>query len=324
MFIFVVITGFSICVFLYGYIIRGESGYAALGVAVAAFVVPYILRLIVWEVIETDENGKEIAPNLTPDNEFELNAGLMVIVVALAISAWVYIDEWWGLFFSAVLIFVGHFGVDYVVQLLYGNCRQNSPNQRSTYNPEMPEFRTSSSQDNSFNGIDEESINPSATNNPREQKKKDFDLIIDGTNICFIDGKKSICYPLSLMAGLKNAGYSFYCFFDASTRHHIEKPVYEKLLSKYGSSFVKEVPGGTQADTYILQTANKLGIRIISNDRFNKSGELEKYPNINEKEHLIKYSFIMGEIVIPGLDGLSIEVEENPDTAMDKFNKIMG
>jgi hypothetical protein len=80
---------------------------------------------------------------------------------------------------------------------------------------------------------------------------------------------------LVLLVELMKAGGNFCCIFDANVRFQLRKSsgarVYEaylKLLETYSHQFA-ESTGGLRADELLLQRADSLKQRIITNDRFN-------------------------------------------------------
>ncbi len=103
-------------------------------------------------------------------------------------------------------------------------------------------------------------------------------VIIDGQNVIYGSGN-STAQPtfmnlLGLLLELQKRGCAFKCFFDASTfyalRHRsseVEARAYDDLCTDYPDHFVV-VPGGIQADAYILDYSHQHGTAIISNDRY--------------------------------------------------------
>jgi tetratricopeptide (TPR) repeat protein len=143
---------------------------------------------------------------------------------------------------------------------------------------------------------------------PRNNKSTRY--IIDGSNICFSylpqSSTPSLALLLSLLVGLLENDFSFLCFFDANTRHKLRESsgdefsnLIEYLTSNHSDHFV-EVPGGTEADEFILETANTTGESIISNDRYRDRSDqynwIEKSP-----DRLLKGTLVNNRIMIPSM-----------------------
>lgn len=105
---------------------------------------------------------------------------------------------------------------------------------------------------------------------------------LDGTNICFWDRtirKASLVNVLAICLALSANGAPYTTYFDASTKFRLwenensgEAELYVQLLRMRPDRF-KEVPSGSQADSYILSDAIQegKGVRpclIISNDKY--------------------------------------------------------
>ena len=60
------------------------------------------------------------------------------------------------------------------------------------------------------------------------------------------------------------------------------------------------VPKGTQADTYLLETAQEFGVRIVTNDRFRDWAEA--HPQVLEPGFLIRGGMREGRAWLKGLD----------------------
>ncbi len=109
-------------------------------------------------------------------------------------------------------------------------------------------------------------------------------FVIDGSNVCrsyqCLNGLSSLAPLLTLTLTLVKHRAQFRCVFDANERYVLGKNsaepgsclIYENLLRSLPQFFV-EVPGATDADDYILSTADRDQLPIISNDRYNKLDE---------------------------------------------------
>ena len=104
------------------------------------------------------------------------------------------------------------------------------------------------------------------------QEILDSSLIIDGANIAFEiktrDKKARIANLIILKQKLEeNNIFDFKVICDRSLHYRIDEPqIYDDLI-KTDNRFI-ESPGGSQADSFILQCAYKLNGLIVSNDNF--------------------------------------------------------
>lgn len=142
--------------------------------------------------------------------------------------------------------------------------------------------------------------------------------IIDGLNVCrsyHQDQVFRVQTLLTLCIQLREAGATFLCIFDANARHiaretgwPIQSEVCEKLISEYDNCF-SAVPGGIQADDFVLLRADSEGCKVISNDRFSKPEDdyLNRYPWITDPHRLIKGSVMANRLLVPAL-GIDVSV----------------
>ena len=100
----------------------------------------------------------------------------------------------------------------------------------------------------------------------------DSPLVIDGANVAFEtksnDGKAKLMNLKFMQQKLENHGImDFKVICDRSLYYRIdERENYEDLI-KYDNRFI-ESPGGSQADSFILQYAYNINGWILSNDNF--------------------------------------------------------
>ncbi|MEI6809149.1 MAG: hypothetical protein WCN95_10545 [bacterium] len=138
--------------------------------------------------------------------------------------------------------------------------------------------------------------------------------LIDSTNVCrsFLGPQDVSLLPLLCLANhlVRNTA-TVICLFDANTFYvideagkHAEAALYRRLLKEFPSIFI-EVPGGMQADDFILRRANTLNCPIITNDQYNKPTDSYrgKYPKLFARpELLIKGKVVAGAITLPALN----------------------
>ena len=114
---------------------------------------------------------------------------------------------------------------------------------------------------------------PPANVRPQAGGQHNVEYVIDGTNIMFCQHQKGVlARVLGLVDELDFRSIPFCVFFDASTRHHLnnnaEIEIYNHLIANDSDRFI-EVPGGTQADDYILAyTRDDSRRKVITRDRY--------------------------------------------------------
>lgn len=136
-------------------------------------------------------------------------------------------------------------------------------------------------------------------------------FVLDGSNIALLHGtaQPELGYVLAISHFLTTNGATFCCFFDANIRYIFrgyrpeQEALFDRLLSAPGrDSAGRErfqlVPGGTQADEWILQQAKSDGADVISNDRFRDRARQHRW--IWKRRHGLTTAG--GHVLIPSLD----------------------
>jgi hypothetical protein len=96
--------------------------------------------------------------------------------------------------------------------------------------------------------------------------------VVDGANIAFAEkskgGKPKLANLLAVRDALSERGYRPILIVDATLRHEIDDAqAFEALIDK---GEVHQAPAGTEADYFVLKTAQIEEGVIVSNDRFDK------------------------------------------------------
>ncbi len=166
---------------------------------------------------------------------------------------------------------------------------------------------------------------------PADTSSKNIDLVVlDGLNICYWENSNAsspdITILLSLCTKLAKDKLPFVCFFDANTPHVINEHggsnasyVYTLLTSSPFSLHFIEVPGGKQADEFILQKAQAVNGYIISNDQYRDFAS--RYPWITGGKRLLKGAVVNHYLQIPDLF-IHCRISRDPVKAMDAFKSI--
>lgn len=150
--------------------------------------------------------------------------------------------------------------------------------------------------------------------------------LVDGLNVCNWQRTPSLAPLLTLLIELKRHGHSFLCIFDANTRFVLEelgeRERYEHLIE--GFDCVGEVPGGTQADDFILFRAHKTGDAIISNDQYRDLKYRERYKWLRSvSPRLCKGIVLGGFLIVPELD-VHARVGESLPSIVKEFEAVFG
>jgi hypothetical protein len=96
------------------------------------------------------------------------------------------------------------------------------------------------------------------------------DIVVDGANVAFEeltkDGKPKVSNLVAVRRALEDRGFDPIIFVDASLRHEIDDP--RQLESLIDRQIVRQVPAGTDADYFVLMTAEQQHAQVVSNDRY--------------------------------------------------------
>src|SRR5512138_564529 len=114
-------------------------------------------------------------------------------------------------------------------------------------------------------------------------KKRARIAVVDGTNIAYEEpsrgGKPKVGNLIAVKKALEQRGYEPIIIVDASFRHEADDP--EQLEALIDSLQVRQAPAGTQADYFVLETAEHKNAIVVSNDQYKQYRE--QYPWIDER-----------------------------------------
>ena len=118
--------------------------------------------------------------------------------------------------------------------------------------------------------------------------------VVDGANIAYIEqsqqGDPKVSNILAVRAALEKRGYEPIIIVDASLIYEIDdKPQLEALIDDQA---VHQVPAQTDADYFIIETAQEHKAIIVSNDQFEPY--LKEYPWIEKQR--VPLMIINGEV----------------------------
>lgn len=129
-------------------------------------------------------------------------------------------------------------------------------------------------------------------------------ILVDGSNVMhWQDGVVGLAPLAEVIARLKAIGYVPGVIFDANAGwklqgYYMHDQGFARLLGLEARQ-VLVVPKGTQADTYLLETAREFGAKIVTNDRFRDWAEA--HPEVLEPGFLIRGGMRDGKVWLQGL-----------------------
>ncbi len=95
-------------------------------------------------------------------------------------------------------------------------------------------------------------------------------IVVDGANVAYVEtseeGQPQVSNLMAVHRTLEQKGYTPLIIVDASLRHSIDDP--ERLEQLIDEQVVRQAPAGTDADYFILETADRQDAHIVSNDDF--------------------------------------------------------
>jgi hypothetical protein len=121
-------------------------------------------------------------------------------------------------------------------------------------------------------------------------------IIIDGANVAYEErsagGRPKLSNLLKVRRELEERGFEALILVDASLKYDIDDQ--QQLETLIASQQVRQVPAGTDADFFIIQLAEQLDARIVTNDRYKDYAE--RFPWIPERR--LPYMIVKGEVVL--------------------------
>lgn len=119
-------------------------------------------------------------------------------------------------------------------------------------------------------------------------------LVVDGANVAYAElshaGDPKVSNLVAMNEALQQEGYEPIVIIDASLRYDVDDP--DQLEALLDDHACRQAPAGTDADYFILETADRLEAWVVSNDEF--EDWLDDYPWIEERR--VPFMIIRGEI----------------------------
>lgn len=122
----------------------------------------------------------------------------------------------------------------------------------------------------------------------------DRPIIIDGANIAYIEqteeGQPKVSNLVAVRRALKARGYDPVVIIDASLIHEVDDP--EQLENLLDHSGYHQAPSETDADYFIMETADRLSAEVVSNDEYERYQD--EYPWIDHRR--VPLMIVEGEV----------------------------
>ncbi len=119
-------------------------------------------------------------------------------------------------------------------------------------------------------------------------------VVVDASNVAHEEvtegGKPKIANLIAVRDELREQGYEPIIIADATLRHEIDDP--QQLESLMDRQEVRQVPAGTDADFFIVQTAEQQNAKIVSNDRYQDFEE--QFPWV--KSRRVPFMIVKGQV----------------------------
>ena len=108
-------------------------------------------------------------------------------------------------------------------------------------------------------------------------------IVVDGSNVAFEEfskgGTPKVSNLVAVRKHLEERGFHPMITVDASLKHQVDDP--DQLAALIISERIHQVPAGTDADYWVLETAQRIDGLVVSNDRF--LPYQDSYPWIEER-----------------------------------------
>lgn len=128
------------------------------------------------------------------------------------------------------------------------------------------------------------------------QNKQNKAIVVDGANVAHeetaSDGKPKLGSIANLRGLLIKNGYDPIIIIDAKLHHEIDNP--QDLQHMIENHIILQAPAGTDADFFVLETADQQGLHVVSNDQYHDYEN--RYNWI--KDRRISYMIINGDIIL--------------------------
>ncbi len=108
-------------------------------------------------------------------------------------------------------------------------------------------------------------------------------IVVDAANVAYSErskqGKPKVSNLVAVRRALEQKGYDPIIIADASLRYEVDDP--DQLEALIDDQVIRQVPAETDADYFILETAEQHNAQVVSNDQFEPYRD--KYPWIDQR-----------------------------------------
>jgi hypothetical protein len=122
--------------------------------------------------------------------------------------------------------------------------------------------------------------------------------VIDGANVALQErtheGKARMESLMKMRSTLEERGYRPIIIVDASLRHDIDDRRQFEHMEDDG--VIYQSPAGTQADYFVLRTAEEQNAIVVSNDRF--KDYRDQFPWLREPGRRVPFMIVGGDIML--------------------------
>ena len=119
-------------------------------------------------------------------------------------------------------------------------------------------------------------------------------VVVDGANVAYAelsrDRDPKVSNLVSTVKALRHRGYEPIVIIDASIRYEVDDP--DQLEALLDDPDCRQSPARTDADYFILETADRLEAHVLSNDEFEDYAN--DYPWIEERR--VPFMIVRGEV----------------------------
>lgn len=125
-------------------------------------------------------------------------------------------------------------------------------------------------------------------------------IVVDGANVAWSEqtskGKPKVSNITAMRKALQDEGYDPIIIIDARLRHDVDDP--DQLEGLIDGQHVRQSPAGTEADYFVLMTADQQNARFVTNDTFEKYQD--DYAWVWDRR--VAYMIVEGQVQLHKLD----------------------
>lgn len=133
-------------------------------------------------------------------------------------------------------------------------------------------------------------------------------VVVDGANVAYVektnDGKPKVANLTRVQHALEDEGFDPIIIVDASLVYEVDDR--EQLESLLDQQVIRQAPAETDADFFVLQTAEDYKAQVVTNDQY--EDYQERFPWIGEKR--LPFMIVKGKV-----EFYRPSMEENGETA---------